>query len=48
MEKFVRRQNVEHYKRLLETTSDEIERERIRKLLQEEQQKQRDAGDQLE
>jgi hypothetical protein len=48
MERFIRRQNVEHYKRLLETTTDEKERERIRKLLQEEQEKQRSAGDKLD
>jgi hypothetical protein len=45
MERFIRRQNVERYKRLLEAATDETERERIRKLLQEEQEKQRNAGD---
>ena len=45
MERFVRRQNVEHYRRLLETTTDEGERQRILKLLEEALQKQKDAGD---
>lgn len=48
MERFIRRQNIERYKRLLETTTDEKERERIRRLLQEEQEKQRNAGDKLD
>ena len=45
MEKFVRRQNIKHYRDLLETVTDEEERRRILKLLDEEQQKQQDAGD---
>jgi hypothetical protein len=45
MERFIRRQNVEHYQQLLETVKDPSERERILKLLAEERQKQRDAGD---
>jgi len=45
MERFVRRHNVEHYRRLLETTTDEKERQRIFKLLEEELQKQKDAGE---
>ena len=45
MERFIRRQNVEHYRHLLETVTDKKERERILKLLEEEQQKQQAAGD---
>ena len=48
MESFIRRRNVERFKRLLETTTDEKERERIRNLLQEEEEKQRRAGDKLD
>ena len=36
MERFIRRQNVEHYRHLLETVTDENERERILRLLEEE------------
>jgi hypothetical protein len=45
MERFVRRQNVEHFQQLLAATNNEIERQKIMKLLAEERQKQRDAGD---
>ena len=45
MESFVRRQNIEHFRRLLESVSDEQERQRILKLLEEEKQKQREAGE---
>ena len=45
MDRFIRRQNVEHYRRLLETITDEGERQRILKLLEEERRKQKDAGD---
>jgi hypothetical protein len=48
MDRFIRRQNVEHYRHLLETVTDEKERERILKLLEEERQKQKDAGDALD
>jgi hypothetical protein len=48
MDRFIRRQNVEHYRHLLETVTDEKERERILKLLEEERQKQKDAGDTLD
>jgi hypothetical protein len=47
MDRFIRRQNVEHYRHLLETVTDEKERECILKLLEEELQKQKDAGDKL-
>jgi hypothetical protein len=45
MDRFVRRQNVERYRHLLESVTQEPERQRILKLLGEEQQKQKDAGD---
>jgi hypothetical protein len=45
MERFVRRQNVEHYRHLLETVTDEGERKRIIDLLAEEEQKEKEAGD---
>ena len=45
MNEFTRRQNVERYHRLLETVTDETQREQILTLLAEEKQKQRDAGD---
>jgi hypothetical protein len=44
----LRRQNVERYRHLLEGVTQEPERQRILKLLAEEQQKQKDAGDPLE
>jgi hypothetical protein len=48
MERFVRRENIKHYRELLKTVKDEVERQRILKLLAEEQQKQKDAGDKIE
>jgi hypothetical protein len=48
MDRFVRRENVKHYKELLKTAKDEAERQRILKLLAEEVQKQKDAGDKIE
>jgi hypothetical protein len=48
MDRFVRRENIKHYKELLKTVKDEGERERILKLLAEERQKQKDAGDKIE
>jgi hypothetical protein len=44
MEQFIRRQNIEHYRRLLETVADEAERQRILKLLAEEQKKELEAA----
>ena len=44
----VRRENVKHYRDLLKTVKDEAERQRIQKLLAEEVQKQKDAGDKIE
>ena len=48
MERFVRRENVKHYRDLLKTVKDEAERQRIQKLLAEELQKAKDAGDKIE
>ena len=48
MLRFIRRENVKHYRQLLEQTTDEDERQRIMKLLAEEEKKQRDAGDKAE
>jgi hypothetical protein len=48
MDRFVRRENVKHYRELLKTTTDEAERQKILKLLAEEIQKQKDAGDKIE
>jgi hypothetical protein len=45
IDRFVRSQNVEHYQRLLGTVADEAERQKILKLLAEQQQKQAQAGD---
>lgn len=45
MERFVRRENVRHYRDLLKIANSEAERLRIQKLLDEELTKQRDAGD---
>jgi hypothetical protein len=45
MDQFIRRQNVERYRRLLERVTEESHRQTIIKLLTEEQQKQKDAGD---
>ena len=43
--KFTRRQNVERYRRLLKTATDEARRNYLGRLIVEEQQKQKDAGD---
>ena len=47
MDQFVRSQNVERYRRLLERerVTDELNRQQIINLLAEERQKQKDAGD---
>ena len=45
MDRFVRSQNVEHYRRLLEHVTDESNRQQIINLLAEERQNQKDAGD---
>jgi hypothetical protein len=45
IDKFVRHQNVERYRRLLATVADENQREHIMQLLAEAKQAQKDAGD---
>jgi hypothetical protein len=45
MDKFIRSQNVERYRRLLERVTEESDRQLIINLLAEEQQKQKDAGE---
>jgi hypothetical protein len=46
--RFIRRENVKHYRQLLEQTTDEAERQRILKLLAEQEKKQRDAAAKVE
>jgi hypothetical protein len=48
MDRLVRQQNIAKYKQLLETAIDEAERQTISKLLGEEEQKQKDAGDPIQ
>jgi len=45
VERFVRRENIKHYREMLERTTDPLERQRIQKLLDEELAKQKAAGD---
>jgi len=45
MDRFIRAQNVERYRRLLERVTEESTRQTIFNLLVEEQQKQKDVGD---
>jgi hypothetical protein len=45
VERFIRRQNVEHYRRLLQRVTEESDRQTILKLLAEEEKKQKDARD---
>jgi hypothetical protein len=45
MDRFVRRENIRHYRDLLKRVTDEAERRRILRLLEEEHQKQIEAGD---
>jgi len=45
IDKFVRHQNVERYRRLLENVADENRRAHLLKLFAEAKQKQKDAGD---
>lgn len=47
MERFIRRQNVRLYHRLLQHVTDESDRQKILHLLAEERLKQKDAGDQV-
>jgi hypothetical protein len=45
MDRFIRRENVTRFRELLEQARDETERQRLQKLLDEERQKQMEAGD---
>ena len=45
MDRFVRRENLKHYRELLSAAKCDQDRQRVLKLLAEEEQKQRDAGD---
>ena len=45
MDRFVRRQNVEHYCRLLQRVTEKSDRQTVINLLTEERQKQKEAGD---
>ena len=45
MERFIRSQNVERFRRLLERVTEESDRQKIINLLADELQKQKDAGD---
>ena len=45
MEQFIRCQNVERFRRLLERVTEESDRQKIINLLADELQKQKDAGD---
>ena len=45
MDRFIRRQNVERYRRLLKRVTEESDRQTITNLLAEERQKQKDEGD---
>jgi hypothetical protein len=46
--RFIRRENVRHYRELLETLTDEVGRQKILQLLAEEVKKQIAAGDPIE
>jgi hypothetical protein len=48
VDRFIRRENIKHYQELLKRVKDEDERERILKLLAEEREKQKTAGDKIE
>ena len=48
MDPFIQRENVKYYRELLKTAKDEAERQKILKLLPEEQQKGNGAGDKIE
>jgi hypothetical protein len=45
MDRFIRRQNVERYRRLLERVTEESDRQTITNLLAEERQRQKEADD---
>ena len=48
MERLIRHENVKHFRELLRTVKEEAGRQRIQKLLAQEQQKQKDAGGKIE
>jgi hypothetical protein len=49
MDRFIRRENVKHYRELLKTTAKtDAARQQIQNLLDEEEQKQKRAGDKVE
>jgi hypothetical protein len=48
MDRFIRRENIKHYRELLKTANDDAECQQLLKLLAEEQQKQKAAGDKIE
>jgi hypothetical protein len=48
VDRFVRRENVKHFRELLKTVKTDAERQQILKLLAEVQQRQKDAGDKIE
>ena len=45
IDQFIRSQNIERYRRLLERATEETDREKLLSLLTEEQQKQKEVGD---
>jgi len=45
MDRFIRRENVKHYRQMLAENRTGAQRDQIKKLLAEEEQKQADAGD---
>ena len=45
MERFIRCQNVERFRHLLERVTEELDRQKITNLLADELQRQKDAGD---
>jgi hypothetical protein len=47
MDRFVRAQNVQRYRSLLERATEQADREKLLSLLAEEEQKQKDAGESL-
>jgi hypothetical protein len=48
MDQFVRRENIKHLREMLERSTEVTQRRSIQKLLDEELQKQKDAGDDRE
>jgi len=47
MDRFVRAQNVQRYRSLLERATEQADRQKLLSLLAEEERKQKDAGDSL-